>query len=398
MHATNKNVANKKLLSRALPLLGGLSANAFLRDYWQKKPLLIRNAIADFAGPLTRNEVLALAGREEAESRLIRCDADNWQLEHGPFSPSVFRQKKNTLWTVLVQDVQHFSHEAHDLLSRFNFIPQARIDDLMVSYAVAGAGVGAHVDSYDVFLLQGMGERRWQISSQQDLRLRPELPVKVLSHFKPTQDFVLNTGDMLYLPPNIAHNGIAQTECMTWSIGFRAPAKQEMSGAFLDYLRDTLQLSGQYADPGLKATCHPAQIDNRLQRRMTKLLGDIQIMSRDGATIRRFTGTYLTEPKSHVIFDPPEMPFARGAFRKTALRHGLELDLKTRMLYDREHVFINGEAHSPTGELRALLHELADQRSISALTLAKLTSEAAPAFLYERYCEGALRVARRGHG
>ena len=398
MHATNNNVANKKSLSRAVPLLGGLSADAFLRDYWQKKPLLIRNAIADFTGPLTKGEVLALAGREEAESRLIRCDADNWQLEHGPFSPRDFRRKKNGLWTVLVQDVQHFSHEAHDLLSRFNFIPQARIDDLMVSYAVPGAGVGAHVDSYDVFLLQGMGERRWQISSQQDLRLKPDLSVKVLSHFEPTEDFVLNTGDMLYLPPNIAHNGIAQTECMTWSIGFRAPAKQEMSGAFLDYLRDTLELSGQYADPGLKATCHPAMIDNALQGRITKMLKDMQVRSRDGATIRRFTGSYLTEPKAHVIFDPPETPLAGRAFRKMALRHGLELDLKTRMLYDEEHVFINGEVHTPTGQLRAVLNELADQRSISAITFTKLAPGASPAFLYERYCEGVLTVARGSQG
>jgi 50S ribosomal protein L16 3-hydroxylase len=394
MHATNKKRADKKFLSRTLPLLGGLSADVFLRDYWQKKPLLIRNAIANFTGPLTKDEVLTLAGRDEAESRLIRCDANKWQLEHGPFSPRDFSRKKNALWTVLVQDVQHFSHEAHDLLSHFNFIPQARIDDLMVSYAVPGAGVGAHVDSYDVFLLQGMGERRWQISSQQDLRLKPGLPVKVLSHFEPAQDFVLKTGDMLYLPPNIAHNGIAQTECMTWSIGFRAPARQEISGAFLDYLRDTLQLSGQYADPGLKATCHPAQIDSALQRRITKMLDDIPTRARDGATIRRFAGTYLTEPKSHVIFDPPETPLAPSAFRKMAMRHGLELDLRTRMLYDEEHVFINGEAHTPTSELRTLLHALADQRSISAIAFAKLASKATPAFLYERYREGVLVVAR----
>ena len=398
MHAANKNTADKKFLSRGLPLLGGLSADVFLRDYWQKKPLLIRNAIADFTGPLTKSEVFTLAGRDEAESRLIRSDADNWELEHGPFSPRDFRRKKNALWTVLVQDVQHFSHEAHDLLSQFNFIPQARIDDLMVSYAVPGAGVGAHVDSYDVFLLQGMGKRRWQISSQRDLRLKAGLPLKVLSHFEPTQDFVLNTGDMLYLPPNIAHNGIAQSECMTWSIGFRAPAKQEINIAFLDYLRDTLQVSGQYADPDLKATRQSAQIDNALQRRITKMLADLQVMSRDGATIRRFTGTYLTEPKSHVIFDPPEAPLAAGAFRTMAMRHGLDLDLKTRMLYDDEHVFINGEAHTPNGELRALLQALADHRSISAITFAKLASKATPAFLYERYREGVLTVAHDRDG
>ena len=201
MNPTSTKTRKRNSLLSPLPLLGGISASVFFRDYWQKKPLLIRNAIADFVAPLSKSEVLTLARREEAESRLIKRDADDWQFEHGPFTARDFRQAKNILWTVLVQDVQHFSYEAHELLAKFGFIPQARIDDLMVSYAVAGAGVGAHFDSYDVFLLQGIGRRRWQISEQQDLRLKPGIPLKILSHFKPTEEFILETGDMLYLPP-----------------------------------------------------------------------------------------------------------------------------------------------------------------------------------------------------
>jgi 50S ribosomal protein L16 3-hydroxylase len=371
-----------------------MSTEVFLRDYWQKKPLLIRNAIAKFAAPLSKREVMTLARRDDAESRLITRTSGQWQIEHGPFSSSDFRKEKNVLWTVLVQDVQHFSHEAHELLSQFNFISRARIDDLMVSYAVAGAGVGAHFDTYDVFLLQGIGRRRWQISSQRDLRLEPGVPLKILSHFVPTDEFVLETGDMLYLPPSVAHNGIAETECMTWSIGFRAPSKQELSVAYLDYLRDEFELPGQYADPDLRTTRHPAEIDAEMQRRIVAMLNEIQDASRDASHVRRFTGRYLTEPKPYVVFDPPAAPFSARAFSKLAMRHGVELELKSRMLYDDRHIFLNGDAHAPTPGTRKLLCQLADRRSLSASLVAKPEFTSALAFLYQCYRDGALVVAR----
>ena len=394
MNPISPKMTGRKSSQHPLPLLGGISADVFLRDYWQKKPLLIRNAIADFVAPLNKREVLTLARRDDAESRLITSDADQWQFEHGPFTARDFRQPKNILWTVLVQDVQHFSHEAHELLANFNFIPQARIDDLMVSYAIPGAGVGAHFDSYDVFLLQGMGKRRWQISGQNDLRLKPDLPLKILSHFTPTEEFVLETGDMLYLPPHVAHNGIAETECMTWSIGLRGPSKQELSVALLDYLRDAIHLSGQYADAGLRVTHRPAEIDAAMQARFAELLGDIQSAARDKATIRRFTGCYLTEPKSHVVFDPPDVPLTLNVFAKLALRHGLELDLKTRMLYNNTNVFINGVSHVPPRRTLAMFRQFADRRLLPATAIAKLRSTSALGMLYLCYCDGALGIAR----
>ena len=395
MNPTSPKMTGNKSSQRQLPLLGGISAEFFLRDYWQKKPLLIRNAITDFVAPLSKSEVLTLARREDAESRLITRDADQWQFEHGPFTAHDLRQPKNIFWTVLVQDVQHFSHEAHELLANFNFISQARIDDLMVSYAVPGGGVGAHFDSYDVFLLQGMGKRRWQISSQNDLRLKPGLPLKILSHFKPVEEFVLETGDMLYLPPHVAHNGIAETECMTWSIGLRGPSKQELSVAFLDYLRDSIQLYGQYADAGLESTQRPALIDAAMQGRFAELLGEVQSVARDEATIRRFTGCYLTEPKSHVVFDPPHKLLALNVFAKLAVRHGLELDLKTRMLYDNTNIFINGVSHMPLRSSLAMFRQFADRRALTTAEIAKLWSDSALGILYMCYCEGALGIARR---
>ncbi len=394
MNSTTPNKRKFKLASQVLPLLGGISAEVFLRDYWQKKPLLIRNAIAGFTGPLSKSEVLTVARRNDAESRLITRDAHTWRLEHGPFSLSDFRQPKNILWTVLVQDVQHFSYEGHELLSHFAFLPNARIDDLMVSYAVAGAGVGAHFDSYDVFLLQGMGTRRWQISSQQDLRLQPDLPLKILSHFKPTAEFVLETGDMLYLPPNVAHNGIAETECLTWSIGFRAPSQQDLGVAFLDHLRDQLQLPGHYADPALTYAKDPAEIDKTMRQRIGQLLTDIQAASRDTDTIRRFIGCYFTEPKSHVVLNLPETPAAASVFARQAMRHGVELDLKTRILYDDKNVFINGEAHAPKRAVQILLRGLANQRFVSASVVASPRAKPALAFLYRCYCDGILTIAR----
>ena len=232
--------------------LGGLTANQFLRRHWQKKPLLVRGAFPNFCDPLTKKEVLTLAKRDEAESRMIVRAGKQWQLHHGPFSRAKcgnFAWHRDDAWTVLVQDTQHFSWEAHALLANFRFIPHARVDDLMVSYAVPGAGVGPHFDSYDVFLLQGAGQRRWRISAQTDLSLRKDMPLKILARFKPEQEFLLETGDMLYLPPGYAHDGIAESECLTWSIGFRAPTAQDLAVAFLDSLRDEINksLEAEYA-------------------------------------------------------------------------------------------------------------------------------------------------------
>ena len=378
-----------------LELLGGISASVFLRDYWQKKPLLIRNSIKAFVGPLSKSEVFTLARREDAESRLATSVADRWQLMHGPFSAKDFRFPPGVLWTVLIQDVQHFSYEAHELLAKFNFIPQARIDDLMVSYAAAGAGVGPHFDTYDVFLLQGSGSRRWQISQQRDLRLKPDLPLKILSHFKPTQEFVLQTGDMLYLPPGVAHNGIAESECLTWSVGFRAPSQQDLSLAFLDYVRDSTSLTGLYTDPGVAPSQSCAEIDVAMQQRFSGLLNGVQAAVNDPAIVRKFVGCYLTEPKMHVVFDAPEIAVSIKQFERLLQKHGIELDLKTRMLYDDEHVFVNGEATADIGGSRRLLRELANRRMLSAAKCAELKTGTVMKWLYQCYCDGALTIARR---
>jgi 50S ribosomal protein L16 3-hydroxylase len=383
-------MASKNL---AIPFLNHLTAERFLREYWQKKPLLIRGAFPDFDAPLAPQEVLALAARDDVESRLITHRGREWQLQHGPLSGRDLKAARGSAWTVLLQDTQHFSAAAHDLLSQFDFIPRARIDDLMVSYAVKGGGVGPHFDSYDVFLLQGEGKRRWQIAERCDLTLKPDMPLKILSRFKAEQEWVLEKGDMLYLPPSVAHNGIAVTDlCLTWSIGFRAPSAQELSTAFLDFLRDELSLPGLYADPDLQATRHPAQIDPAMMTRMARMLKDVASAAAQPAHRQTFIGRYLTEPKSHVFFDSPEEPLSTAAFRRVARRSGLRLDLKTRMLYVGPQFFMNGEQLAALRNEATLLKRLADRRLLAASALQAATDGLVDA-LHPAYCDGWLHLA-----
>ena len=399
---------DKKLFSPLAtlnPPLGNLSAEKFLRDHWQKKPLLIRHAFPNFEAPLTIPEILTLAKREEAESRLImRRDEikihgknsgkhTDWQMQQGPFKTKDFRAAADSVWTLLIQDTQHFSHEAHQLLQRFNFIPYARIDDLMVSYAVKGGGVGPHFDSYDVFLLQGHGQRRWQISAQQDLRLQPDRPLKILSHFKAEEEWLLNPGDMLYLPPGCAHHGVAETDdCVTWSIGFRAPSQQEIAMGFLDYLRDEIKLDGQYQDGDLQMTSRPGEIGADMLLRVSKMLDEIRAAAADKKRLQQFLGRHLTEPKSHVYFDAPKKILSLRAFTKSAAAQGLMLDLQTRLLYDELSVFLNGEQLCNVDSRDASWQALADGRALSAVQF-KAALPAAQALLYEAYCSGYVHLA-----
>ncbi len=388
-----KKVQKKDGSDQPLAHLGGLSAKQFLRDYWQKKPLLVRNAFPGLAEPLTKREVLELAQREDAESRLIAHTRAGWTLQQNPLSRRDFAAVKQDKWTVLVQDTQHFSFEAHDLLARFKFIPHARIDDLMVSYAVPGAGVGPHIDSYDVFLLQGSGKRRWRISAQKDLRLKPGVPLKILAHFKAEQEFLLETGDLLYLPPGIAHDGIAETECLTWSIGCRAPSQQELTTSLLDYLRDEVVLGGQYCDPDLVPTRHPGEIDAAMRKRVGKMMKEIQDATCNARYQQRCLGRLLTDPKQHIFFDPPDTMLGISAFRQAANRRGVVLDLRTRFLYSEELFFMNGNEFLVEAPDVELLRHLADSRGLSAGLGTDGKRKSLFATLYCAYCDGFLHIA-----
>ena len=341
---------------------GGLDAADFMRRHWQQEPLLVRGAFPRFADPLAPREVLALAAAPEATARLVRRRGSTWSLEHGPFPASRFKQLPRRDWTVLVQDTNHFSRRADQLLACFDFIPHARVDDVMASYAVPGGSVGPHVDSYDVFLLQGHGRRRWQISGQKDHSFVPGLELKILERFTPEQEWVLESGDMLYLPPGVAHHGVAESECLTWSIGFRAPTDAELVAAFLDFLRDRLEPKGQYRDRGEAPARHPAEIPARLIEHVTRAMDAIRWSP---ALMREFAGRFLSDPKPQVYFTPPRRPLTRAQFQKRASRHGLALDPRSRLLFSGTIFFLNGEEVAVSSKARAWLQRLADERALA---------------------------------
>ena len=353
-------------------LLGGLSPTRFLRNYWHKRPLLIRNAVPGFDGLLSPAAMQDLATRDEIESRLIQGSGSSWQFDHGPFKKADFKRLPKTDWTLLVQSLNHVLPAADALLARFNFIPHARLDDLMVSYAVPGGSVGPHFDSYDVFLLQGQGHRRWQISEQTDLSILDDVPIKILRHFKPEEEWLLGSGDMLYLPPHVAHYGVAEDACMTYSIGFRAPTTDELGQGFLMHLQDSVALEGRYADPDLRLQAHPGEISRAMLAQIESMIARIRWDKRD---IAEFAGRYLSEPKPNVFFAPPEASLSFSVFKKHASKSGVVLNPKSRLLFIGGRFFINGEAFDSAADETAALRQLADQHRLTTI----------PAALRERF-------------
>jgi 50S ribosomal protein L16 3-hydroxylase len=379
-----------------LTLLGGISPAAFMRRYWQKKPLLVRQAVPGMRPLLTRTELFALAGQEDVESRLVTLHKqgrkENWGLQRGPFDRRALPALKpapGEAWTLLVQGVDLHHEAAHRLLQQFRFVPDARLDDLMISYAVDGGGVGPHFDSYDVFLLQVHGKRQWKIGSQQDLKLKAGVPLKILADFRPEQTFVLEPGDMLYLPPQYAHDGVAvEGECMTYSIGFRSPKAGGLAQELLQRLAedaaegmDAAVAEALYRDPKQPAVGAPARLPEPLLRYARQA---VQEALRDPQALARALGEVLSEPKPQVWFEPEDAPEG-----KRCAAQGLRLDRRTRMLYDEAHLYINGESFLVSdedgGQDAALLHRLADERCLSAAEVRRLSRDARA--LLTEWCE-----------
>jgi 50S ribosomal protein L16 3-hydroxylase len=380
-------------------LLGGLTPAQFMRRHWQKEARLVRKAIPGFNGVIDRRALFALAGRDDVGSRLVMRSggAAGWSLEHGPFRAADFRGLPARDWTLLVQGLDRHLDAAAALIRRFDFIGYARLDDLMISYAVPGGGVGPHFDSYDVFLLQGTGRRRWRIGAQKDLSLRPDLPLKILRRFVAGDAWIVEPGDLLYLPPSVAHDGTAITECTTYSIGFRAPSGGELVERFLQFLPDVLPpTDARYADPDLRPTATPGRVPALVRRRMGAMLRAIRW---DAAIVSRFIGCALSEPAGEAVFAAPASPLPFAAFARAATgrgrgARGLHLDRQARMLYDDAAVYLNGEAFAAVAEHPSLA-VLADRRLLPAdAALPRSTLEC----LYEAYLSGAVHVGADGVG
>jgi 50S ribosomal protein L16 3-hydroxylase len=352
-----------------LQMLGGLSPKQFMAEYWQRKPLLVRQAFPGFKPLLSRAELFDLAMNEDAESRMVIGENGGereWQMNHGPFKKRDFPKLSEPDWTILVQGVDGWSDEVAALMHQFRFIPDARLDDVMISYAADGGGVGPHFDSYDVFLIQAHGQRRWRIGKQKDLSLRDDVPLKILSNFKPQHDWVLEPGDMLYLPPQYAHDGIAVGECMTYSVGFKVPQEGELAREMLVRLsEDTDESVGckLYKDPLQPAVkdsaAIPAEMLSFAHSALTQALSDPKSVS-------RLLGEYLTEPKANIWFEQSIHPKRIGA---------IELDRRTRMMYDSHHVFMNGESWRASGVEAKLLKLFANQRYLSSSETKEASSQ-----------------------
>jgi len=360
----------------ALPLLGGLTPEQFMKRHWQKKPLLIRQAVPDMKPLIERAALLEMVESEEVESRHIVRKGAKWTLKKGPMARKSLPSFKTPDWTVLVQGVDLHNDAVHALLQQFRFVPDARLDDLMISYATDGGGVGPHFDSYDVFLLQAQGQRKWRIGQQKKFELQEGVPLKILKDFKPEAEFVLNAGDMLYLPPGYAHDGIAVGECMTYSIGFRVPRSTQLASELLMGVSEEVAEQGGlahdvlYQDPHQAASIQNAAIPSALQdfaaKAVAKALKDPQLLN-------CLLGESLTEPKPNVWFDAPDQDDLSGFVWPADVK----LDRRTKMLFDEKHIFINGESFKAGGKDAKLLRKLANEKFLPATLASQLSDDAA---------------------
>jgi 50S ribosomal protein L16 3-hydroxylase len=373
-------------LATPLTQLGSLSVAQFMRRYWQKRPVLLRQALPACESPASAERLFALAARDDVESRLV-TSFGGWRLRHGPFAAAELPARSRRRWTLLVQGVDRHDAAAHALLSRFRFVPDARLDDLMASYATDGGGVGPHFDSYDVFLVQALGRRRWRIGRQRDRTLVPGLPLAILRDFRPTHDWVLEPGDVLYLPPGVAHEGVALGECITCSVGFRAPRWQDLVAPWHAWLEESARARGAYRDPGLRPTRTPARLPPAMVDAAYRALARTPTRDDAEATLLRT----LSEPKPSVVFDRAARPLGERAFAARARARGLALDLRTRLLYSRRRAAINGELLD--GPPPLLLRRLADDRAIVGRAAALLVDEQL-ARLHQWYVAGWLHPRR----
>ena len=283
-----------------LQLLGGISADEFLRDYWQKKPLLVRQAIPGFESPLEADELAGLSLEDSVESRIVLEHGNTpWEMRRGPFSEDTYKELPERDWTLLVQAVDQFVPEVAGLLEHFKFLPSWRIDDVMISYAAPGGGVGPHFDNYDVFLLQGHGRRRWKVGQlcDADSPMLQHADLRILADFQQSDEWVLEPGDMLYLPPRVAHYGIAEDECMTYSVGFRAPSAAEVLTHFTDFLAQFLSDEERYSDAGMAAV-QSGEDQHKIQRdALDRLKNLLQEHMSDERLLLTWFGQFMTEPR-----------------------------------------------------------------------------------------------------
>lgn len=375
---------NPKYLNMIKPLthIASVPVEQFMKEDWHIKPRLFKQAFPQFEPLCDVDTIAEMASDEDIESRLIQHSKAGWTLEHGPFEELPPMTQK--AWTVLVQGIDHHLPEAYDLLQQFRFIPDARLDDVMLSLASDGGGVGPHYDSYDVFLLQMHGKRRWKIGPLQDSELEENVPLKILKNFQPTEEFLLEPGDMLYLPPNYGHDGVAEGPCSTLSIGFRAPSKAEVLAGILRDLADQLEkdpvmANSLFSDPGRGVVqTNPAEIPDDMLNFGVELMSNF---TADKLQIQGSIACMLTEPKPHVYFSNNTEDQEIPEIISVLCERGIALCMKTKMLFKHSSFFINGDTVNPTAALTVKqLQMLANQREMEPFDSAEALKN--PEFQY----------------
>lgn len=384
--------------------LDNFDAATFLRDHWQRKPLLIRNPWSAWSNPLEPDELAGLACASDVESRLILRTGETWSLEHGPIPEARFNELEGKIWTLLVQAVDHHVPEVAELIRPFRFLPNWRIDDVMVSYAVEKGGVGPHFDNYDVFLIQGLGRRKWRIGEACDetARLLPHDDLRLLEKLEVTDEWVLEPGDILYLPPRVPHDGVAlDDECMTYSIGFRAPSRRELISAWCDDVLSDMCDDDRYADPGLGLQDNPGEISARALSGLHALITE-KLLDRDAFTA--WFGCYATTPRNAEIDWSPETPIsladarreiAEGAvvLRNPASRFSFVVLPGGTMEGGRTLLFVDGTSIECYGDAGNLAQRLcADDR----VEIEPGLTDTVPALILELYNRGSIAFEADG--
>ena len=385
----------------------GMSVERFMREHWQKKPLLVRGALPDLADPLTPEELAGLACEDGVESRIVRerGGAHPWEVTWGPHQEAIFSSLPERGWTLLVQELNRHIPEAALLLERFAFVPNVRVDDVMVSFAAPGGSVGAHLDSYDVFLVQGLGERRWRYSTKpttgtRDARFVEGLELRILERFRPDADEVLGPGDMLYLPPGFGHHGIAKTPCLTYSIGFRSPGFGEMWKAFGTHLAArTGRATSLLADPPLAPAKNPGAIPPELLFRVRKAIREMDL---DDDTIDRWFASFATQlAPGHELTPPSRKPAEAAVLARLARGDLVARTEEGRWAFlprprGALFLYVGGAELALDKPVAELARTLCASRRFDGRQLAALVKSAAARGLIVRlFAMGALRFAGR---
>lgn len=371
--------------------LGDMSIEQFLAEYWQKKPVLLRNAFAGFESPVDPDEIAGLSLEQDIESRIIVEDGKNhkWELLNGPFEESTFANLPKEKWTLLVQGVDQWVPEMADIMSLFNFVPSWRRDDLMVSFAPKGGSVGPHYDNYDVFLVQAMGQRKWQIGPQynHESPTVEDTPLRILSDMQVEEEWIVNPGDILYIPPLYAHNGVAENDCMTFSVGFRAPSQADILRSYTDYAGLDLTEEQRYTDPDQKdASQHTSLLDDASVDRIQKLLLEA---ANDREQIKCWLASHMTEPKYPEFHEALEEPLEWDELLP-ALEEATHIvsNEMSRFAYFEDEgetlLFANGElVEGYLGQAAELICQIANNRhtSIESIAGALTSTEAQKALL-----------------